>query len=86
MTRSFDLLGAEVTLKDVIQYAVLCVSALIFIMNMNYRIDNLTASVDRLYTAFEKKDLVDSRQDEKIDELEKKILIFGQIIKISPFP
>lgn len=82
--RDFGFLG--ITLKDVISFLLLVVSATLFVSNMNNRIDNLTAAVDRLNVNIEKKDAVDMSQNRKIETLEKNIIIIDQILKISPIP
>lgn len=84
--KSFDLLGSEITLKDLIQYLVIIVSMVVFITNMNNRIDNLTNEVIRLNMNIEKKDSIDQHQDKRILDLEKGVLLMQQILRISPVP
>jgi len=82
--RDFGFLG--ITIKDVVSFLLLVVSATMFVTNMNNRIDNLTAAVDRLNVNIEKKDATDVVQNRKIETLEKNIIIIDQILKISTIP
>lgn len=82
--KSWSLLGAEITIKDFIQYCVLIVGAVFFVSNMNNRIDNLIVSVDRLNRSFEGKDVVDNAQNSRISILETGVALINQKLQVSP--
>lgn len=80
--KTWSLLGAEITVKDFLQYIVLVVAAIFFVSNMNNRIDNLTQSVERLNDNFIKKDVVDQSQDQKLSVLETGVALINQRLQI----
>lgn len=80
---SFDFLGSTLTLKDVIQYVVLIVGAVVFVTNMNARIDKLTDSVNELKMSFTSKQAVDEAQTLRITALETSLALLKQKLQIS---
>lgn len=81
--KTWSLLGAEITIKDFLQYIVLIVAAIFFVSNMNNRIDNLTQSVERLNGNFMKKDAVDQSQDQRLNLLETGLALINQKLQIE---
>jgi len=78
MTIKSDLGFLGITIKDIISFLMILVSATIFVSNMNNRIDNLVGAVERLNNNFDKKDAVDTEQFKRIEANERAVLILQE--------
>jgi len=76
----FGFLG--ITIKDIISFLLLVVSATIFVTNMNNRIDNLTSAVERFNQNYDKKDAVDSDQYKRIEANERMVIILQEQFRL----
>ena len=82
MTVNKDLGFLGITLKDLVSYLMIIISAVIFMTNMNNRIDNLVQSVDRLSANFDKKDAIDVDQYKRIEANERLVLIIQEQLRL----
>lgn len=82
MTVNKDLGFLGITLKDLVSYLMIIISAVIFMTNMNNRIDNLVQAVDRLNANYDKKDAVDVDQYKRIEANERLVLIIQEQLRL----
>jgi len=82
MTANKELGFLGITLKDLVSYLMIIISAVIFMSNMNNRIDNLVQAVDRLNANYDKKDAVDVDQYKRIEANERLVLIIQEQLRL----